>query len=173
MMSHKEYIINKLNKLSELFPFYKFKYKFLEYHDTNIINVHPKENAINDLEYIEEEEKFYFEFIKKYPDFLISFDSDIRETELKPYDYVIQGINIITAGYIVSKALYFASDKSILFEENKIETALIRNQNSCKTYFNYEISNEDSLEINLFKNGEEIKQDIFKKLSKNLLATGS
>ena len=91
-MEAKEYIIEKLNSLSEKVPNACIRYEHEEDTSSHIIEITPREIYNSNEDYISWESALYDEFVDKYPFENICFISDDALVGLNKITFEIEGV---------------------------------------------------------------------------------
>jgi len=89
-MESKEYLRNKLNEISSIFPELIFRYQFNENTETHIIEVKPLEAYQTNNVYIKYEAELMFNFENEFYPQTILFVSDDSLTQITQPEFTIQ-----------------------------------------------------------------------------------
>lgn len=101
-MTSKEFIINKLNELVEIFPGITFKYKYDNVEKTHMIEVSPLAEFKN-IEYMIAEADLVFEFENNFIPETLLFVSEDSLTKVNRPDLVIKSNNL---GLFMNSLIY-------------------------------------------------------------------
>jgi len=91
MSNSKDFLINRINHLIELFPEIQINYEFDEFDDSHFIQILPNEFYQMNNRFIKEEINIIKEFTDKYPFELVTFFSDNSLIKLDEPTYTRKG----------------------------------------------------------------------------------
>ncbi len=114
-MESKEYLKNKLNEISNIFPELTFRYQFNENTLTHIIEVKPLEDYQTNNEYIKHEAELMFNFENEFFPETILFVSEDSLTQITKSEFIIgKGREFTNPGTTSNYSFLFDLQESFL-----------------------------------------------------------